>query len=109
MQATLGPGLFLDEFAAIQQRTGRPVSWTALLGGMLGPDGHRAVLAQSAAMQARGARVIPQVSRRPLMVEFQLKAPFPLERMSVMRPVSQPDAAGKRRLYAVPAVPRVLR
>src|SRR5882724_5948568 len=44
MQATLGPGLFLDEFAAIQQRTGRPVSWTALLGGMLGPDGHRAVL-----------------------------------------------------------------
>ncbi|TMA60744.1 MAG: amidohydrolase, partial [Deltaproteobacteria bacterium] len=43
MQATLGPGLFLDEFATIQQRIGRPVSWTALLGGMLGPDGHRAV------------------------------------------------------------------
>ncbi|HJQ84513.1 MAG TPA: amidohydrolase family protein, partial [Candidatus Binatia bacterium] len=30
MQATLGPGLFLDEFATIQRRTGRPVSWTAL-------------------------------------------------------------------------------
>src|SRR5437773_9380106 len=109
MQATIGPGLFVDQFAAIQERTGRPVSWTALLGGMLGPDGHRAVLEQSAALQARGVRVIPQVSCRPLMVEFQLKAPFPLESMSVMRPVSQADVAGKRRLYADPEFRRVLR
>src|SRR5712691_10445566 len=109
MQATIGPGLFLDEFAAIQRLTGRPVSWTALLGGMLGPDGHRAVLEQSAALQARGVRVIPQVSCRPLMVEFQLKAPFPLESMSVMRPVSQADHAGKRRLYADPEFRRLLR
>src|SRR5262249_30681040 len=48
LQATLGPGLFLDEFAAIQKRTGRPVSWTALLGGMMGPDGHKFVLERSA-------------------------------------------------------------
>src|SRR5256712_2782121 len=109
MQATIGPGLFLDEFATIQQRTGRPVSWTALLGGMLGPDGHRAVLEQSAAMQARGIRVIPQVSCRPLMVEFNLEAPFPLEPMSVMRPVSRADAAGKRAIYADAEFRRSLR
>src|SRR5438034_1271233 len=109
MQATLGPGLFLDEFAAIQQRTGRPVSWTALLGGMLGPDGHRAVLEQSAALQARGVRVIPQVSCRPLMVEFNLEAPFPLEPMSVMRPVSRADAAGRRAIYADAGFRRSLR
>src|SRR5437667_1320615 len=109
MQATIGPGLFLDQFAAIQERTHRPVSWTALLGGMLGPDGHRAVLEQSAALQARGIRVIPQVSCRPLMVEWQLRAPFPLESMSVMKPVSQADPAGRRRLYADPAFRRALR
>src|SRR3989454_8588999 len=109
MQATIGPGLFLDQFAAIQERTHRPVSWTALLGGMLGPDGHRAVLEHSAALQARGIRVIPQVSCRPLMVEFQLRAPFPLESMSVMKPVSQADPAGRRRLYADPAFRRALR
>jgi len=109
MQATLGPGLFLDEFAAIQQRTGRPVSWTALLGGMLGPDGHRAVLEQSAALQARGVRVIPQVSCRPLMIEFDLAAPFPLESMSVMQPVSRADREGKKRIYADPAFRRALR
>ena len=109
MQATLGPGLFLDEFAAIQERTGRPVSWTALLGGMLGPDGHRAVLERSAALQARGVRVIPQVSCRPLMLEFNLAAPFPLESMSVMKPATRADLAGKRVVYADPEFRRALR
>ena len=109
MQATLGPGLFLDEFAAIQERTGRPVSWTALLGGMLGPDGHRAVLERSASLQARGVRVIPQVSCRPLVLEFNLAAPFPLESMSVMKPAARADLAGKRVVYADPEFRRALR
>ena len=109
MQATLGPGLFLDEFAAIQQRTARPVTWTALLGGMLGPDGHRAVLEQSAAMQARGVQVIPQVSCRPLTTEFQLKAPFPLESMALFRRVSAADFEGRRRIYADPEFRAALR
>src|SRR5947208_528687 len=109
MQATLGPGLFLAEFAAIQRRTGRPVSWTALLGGMLGPDGHRGVLDQSARMQAEGVRVVPQVSCRPLMIEFQMKAPFPLESMSVFRPVSAADFEGRKRIYADPDFRRALR
>jgi N-acyl-D-aspartate/D-glutamate deacylase len=103
MQATLGPGLFLGEFEAIQRRTGRPVSWTALLGGMLGPDGHRGILEHSERLQAEGVRVIPQVSCRPLMVEFQMKAPFPLESMSLFRPVSAADFAGRKRIYADPA------
>jgi len=101
-QATLGVGLFLDEFAAIQRRTGRPVSWTALLGGMFGPGGHRFTLERSAMMQAEGITVIPQVSCRPLQVEFNMAAPFPLESLSVFKPVSQADRAGKARLYADP-------
>lgn len=109
LQATLGPGLFLEEFATIQRATGRPVSWTALLGGMLGPDGHRAVLEHSAALQAEGVTVIPQVSCRPLMVEFQMAAPFPLESMSVFKPVSQADREGKARIYADPAFREALR
>jgi N-acyl-D-aspartate/D-glutamate deacylase len=102
MQATLGPGFFLDEFAAIQRQTHKPISWTALLGGMLGPDGHRYVLERSAALQAEGVRVIPQVSCRPLNFEFQFKAPFPLESMSLFKRVSQADFAGKKRIYADP-------
>ena len=102
MQATIGSGFFLDELAAIQRRAGKPVSWTALLGGMLGPDGHRFVLERSAALQAEGVRVIPQVSCRPLNFEFQFKAPFPLESMSLFKPVSEADFAGKKRIYADP-------
>src|SRR5437773_1425174 len=109
MQATIGPGLFLDQFAAIQRRTGRPVSWTALLGGMLGPDGHRGVLEESARLQAEGVRVVPQVSCRPLMIEFQMKAPFPLESMSIFRPVSAADFEGRKRIYADPEFRRALR
>jgi N-acyl-D-aspartate/D-glutamate deacylase len=109
LQATLGPGLFLDEFARIARATGRPVSWTALLGGMLGPEGHRPVLQQSAALQAEGLRVVPQVSCRPLVLEFQWKAPFPLESMSIFRPVSAADLAGRRAIYADPTFREKLR
>lgn len=109
MQATIGQGFFLDELAAIARQTHKPVSWTALLGGMLGPDGHRFVLERSAALQAEGAPVIPQVSCRPLMFELQFKAPFPFESMALFRPVSQADVDGKKRIYADPEFRRQFR
>jgi N-acyl-D-amino-acid deacylase len=109
MQATLGRGFFLDEFAAIQRATGRPVTWTALLGGLFGADGHRAVLEQSAALQRDGVAVVPQVACRPLNFEFQWKAPFPFESLAFFQPVSAADHAGKKRLYADPEFRRIFR
>ncbi len=109
LQATLGPGLFLDEFEAIARRTRRPVSWTALLGGLFGAAGHRPVLERCAALQAEGVQVIPQVSCRPLMVEFHLAAPFPFESMPVFQPVSRADREGKARIYADPSFRESLR
>jgi N-acyl-D-aspartate/D-glutamate deacylase len=106
LQCTIGSGLFLDEMEQIAAATGRPVSWTALLGGMLGPDGHRGVLARCASMQARGVRVIPQVSCRPLLFEFQFKAPFPYEPLPCFRRVSRADLAGRKAIYADPAFRR---
>ena len=101
LQATIGRGLFIDELAAIARRIGRPVTWTALLGGMLGPDGHRDVL-RSAALQAEGIQVVPQVSCRPLVLEFDFARPFPFESMSLFKPVSAADRAGRKRIYADP-------
>jgi N-acyl-D-aspartate/D-glutamate deacylase len=109
LQATLGSGFFLTEFAAIQQRTGRPVSWTALLGGMLGPDGHRWVLEESDKLQRQGIEVVPQVTGRPLMFEFQFKAPFPFESMPLFKAVSEADLSGKKRIYADPEFRRAFR
>jgi N-acyl-D-aspartate/D-glutamate deacylase len=102
LQATIGRGFFLDEMATIQKRTSRPVTWTALLAGMMGPDGHRWVLQKTAEMQSAGVDVVPQVSCRPLMVEFQFKAPFPFESLPFFQPVSAADRAGKARIYADP-------
>jgi N-acyl-D-aspartate/D-glutamate deacylase len=102
LQATIGAGLFVEELGAIARSTGRPVSWTALLGDMLGPTGHRGVLERCAALQGEGVRVFPQVSPRPLLFEFQFSAPFPFESMACFKPVSQADLAGKKRIYADP-------
>ena len=102
MQATLGRGFFMQEFADIARQTGRPISFTALLAGMLGPDGHRGILEQSSDLQRQGIDVIPQVACRPLMFEFQWKAPFPFESMSLFKPVSKADFEGRKRIYADP-------
>jgi N-acyl-D-aspartate/D-glutamate deacylase len=102
-QATIGRELFLPQLAEIQRRTGRTVSWTALLQGLFGPDGHRRVLEEIEKMQADGCDVVPQVSCRPLVVEFQWKAPFPFESSPIFQPVSAADFEGRKRIYADPA------
>ena len=100
LQATIGRGFLWNELGELAKRSGRPVSWTALLAGAFGPEGHRMVLEQCEALQQQGATVIPQVTCRPLMFEFQFKAPFPLESMKIFQPVSKADHDGKKRIYA---------
>ena len=102
IQATVGRGFFANELAAIQRRTGRTVSWTALLTG-LSADFHRTVLAQHEKLQSEGVRVVPQVSCRPLNFEYQWKAPFPFESLPLFKPVSEANFEGKQRIYADPA------
>ena len=103
MQATIGPELMPGELADVSRATGRPATWTALLADILGPDGHRPLLEQSRSQYAAGIQVVPQVACRPLLFEFQWKAPFPFESMSIFKPVSAaPDRDSKARIYADP-------
>jgi N-acyl-D-aspartate/D-glutamate deacylase len=102
LQATVGRGLFLAELAALQRRIRRPVSWTALLQGLMGPEGHRRALEETEKLHAAGIAVVPQVSCRPLVIEFQWKAPFPFESLAIFKPVSAADLAGRKRIYADP-------
>lgn len=101
-QATVGKGLFLPQFETLARDTGRPVTWTALLGGMFGPDGHRGILEKCEKLQRSGAAVWPQVSCRPLMTEYQMKAPFPFQSLAIFERVSAADAEGRKRVYADP-------
>jgi N-acyl-D-amino-acid deacylase len=103
LQATFGPTLFLDEFAEIARRTRRPISWTALLTGMLGDGAHRGVLERTEAFGREGLEIVPQVTGRPLNFEFDLREPFLFESFSVFKPVSAADLEGKKRIYADPA------
>ena len=109
VQATVGRDLFFPEFEAIARATGRPVTWTALLAGMMGPGSHRGLLERSRELVQRGVQVVPQVTCRTLNFEFQFKAPFLFEGMSVFRSVAAADEAGKARLYADPEFRRAFK
>jgi len=102
LQATVGRDLFIPQLGEISQAIGKTVSWTALLQGLFGPDGHRRALELNAKLQEQGIDVVPQVSCRPLVLEFQFSAPFPFESLSVFAPVSAADREGKKRIYADP-------
>jgi len=109
VQATVGPGMFFEEFAALARSSGRPVTWTALLAGMLGPGSHRMLLERSIDLVRQGLPVVPQVSCRPLNFEFDFREPFPFESLPVFKPVSQADVEGKIRLYGDPEFRRVMK
>ncbi len=102
LQATLGQGLFLNEFTTIASETGRPISWTALLAGAAGKGWHKGILEATGKQQEEGLQVVPQVSCRALNFEFQWREPFPFESMKLFGPISAADADGKRALYADP-------
>lgn len=110
MQATIGKELLFDQFAQISRETGATVSWTALLAGRIRRGiGHEEQLARSMELVAQGYKVVPQVTPRPLNFEYQLKEPFVFESMSLFRPISAADPAGKKRLYADPDFRRAFR
>jgi N-acyl-D-amino-acid deacylase len=109
MQVTIGREMFLREFAEIAQATHRPITWTALLAGMNGRGGHRAMLEGCQKLCDQGLQVIPQVTCRPLNFEFQWKAPFIFESMSIFAPVSASDFEGKKKVYADPEFRRAFK
>ena len=101
IQATVGPHLSYEQFAELNEVSGCPVSWTALLAGAAINDGTATEqLLASEKLVAEGFAVIPQVTPRPLNFEYQLAAPFVFEAMRMFRPVSAADHAGKKALYA---------
>jgi N-acyl-D-amino-acid deacylase len=109
IQITVGHKPWFDEFAQLARETGRNVTWTAILTGMEGPDGHREHLRRSIEIFESGAQVFPQVACRPLQTEFQFKSPFSFERTPIFRDVSAADFEEKKRIYRDPEFRRAYR
>jgi N-acyl-D-aspartate/D-glutamate deacylase len=74
-QATIGPGFYMKELAALSDAIGRPVTWTALLTMSEAPGRALAELDKQAALPGE---VWPQVACRPLIFQITLEDPFPL-------------------------------
>ena len=106
LQATIGSGFFNPQFAEINRRTGKPVSWTALLTDLMPSEAIEGILAATSELQADGVAVYPQVSSRPLMFEFDLRAPFPLESHPSMQPISKAPFEDREARYRDPEIRR---
>jgi len=70
LQITFGPQLGPAQFAEMADRTGRPVTWTALLTGQ-----HDSTLKVVERQAGYGAAVWPQIACRPLVAQVTMGAP----------------------------------
>jgi N-acyl-D-amino-acid deacylase len=73
-QATIGPGFYVKELAALSEAIGRPATWTALLTLSEAPGRAKETLDKQAAL---GGEVWPQIACRPLVFQITLEDPFP--------------------------------
>jgi N-acyl-D-aspartate/D-glutamate deacylase len=102
VEVATGHGLSYDEYEQIARGNGRPVSFSFLAGR---EDWQKMCshLERMQRLEREGVLLVPQFSARPLVMEFNFLAPFPLENLKVFKPVSEaPDVAAKMRVYADP-------
>ena len=93
------------DFAAFEKlaRAAGTVTWTALL-TRIGDDSlHEQHREQAMRQYADRLPIYPQVSCRPLTMEFQFAAPFPFDRLDSFKRATAADAEGKRQILADPA------
>jgi N-acyl-D-aspartate/D-glutamate deacylase len=93
-----------EAYEALHAASGRPVVWTSLLAGSLGPGSHRAHLERAAQQRARGLPIHGQGACRPIQFEFDFRSPVVFDTWASFEPVRQAaDEAGRRAIYADPA------
>ena len=100
VEVATGSGLSYDEYEQIARANGRPISFSFLAGreDWATMCSH---LERMRSLERDGVSLVPQFSARPLVMEFNLREPFPLENLRIFKPVSRAlDLAGKMRVYA---------
>lgn len=76
--AALGPSLSFDELGLISDLSERPTTFAAILANPSLPELHHRFIDRVDALRESGRNVVPQVSCRPVLLEFSLDAPYPL-------------------------------
>jgi N-acyl-D-aspartate/D-glutamate deacylase len=75
VEASIGPGLFVDQFSDLATRFGIPVTWTALVARADRPGAARRTVERAAALPGE---VYPQIACRPIVMQMSLADPTPL-------------------------------
>ena len=99
-QATIGPGFYVKEMAALSEAIGRPVTWTALLTLSEAPGHAKETLDKQAAL---GGEVWPQIACRPLVFQITLEDPFPFAMAKGFDEILAAPRAARADIYADPA------
>jgi N-acyl-D-amino-acid deacylase len=81
----------LDLMGRYNKNTGSRVTWTALLGGMLGPGSHRPYLEKVKDLKRQGMEVSPQVTNRPTFFEFDYLNPMIFEMLPTFNELLRDD------------------
>jgi len=102
MQCAVGSELLFREFREIVAVSGRPITWTALLAGLMGKGSHRGFLAETEALVRDGFPVVPQVACRPLNFDCDLAEPFAFESLPMFGRLAAGDREQRCRAYADP-------
>ena len=93
-QATIGSKTSMEDLGEIWRTSGRPVIWAAFFQRDDRPEYVPERLAATEAFHRDGVEVLPQVSCRPLTMDFTMRNPYPFEGMPVWRQVmSEPESA----------------
>ena len=109
VEVATGAGLSYDEYEQIARGNGRPISFSFLAGR---EDWQKMCshLERMRRLEREGVSLVPQIAARPLVMEFNFLAPFPLENLKIFKPVSQAlDVPAKMRVYADPEFRRSYR
>jgi N-acyl-D-aspartate/D-glutamate deacylase len=75
VEVAAGPGLWLDQFAALSVTHGVPVTWTALLAKAEKPGAALRTVERGAALPGE---VYPQLACRPIVMQITMADPTPL-------------------------------
>jgi N-acyl-D-amino-acid deacylase len=90
-----------DEYERLHAKSGRPIIWTALLAGSLGPNSHRPQLDKSRELIERGLPIYPQGACRPIQIEFDFRSPVVFDTFaSFERLRAAPDDQARQAVYA---------
>ena len=93
-QATIGSKTSMEDLGEIWRMSGRPVIWAAFFQRDDRPEYVPERLAATEAFHRDGVEVLPQVSCRPLTMDFTMRNPYPFEGMPVWRRVmGEPESA----------------